>query len=64
MNDFNNYSENTDIKEQFFETPSGYKISWSALLAIKTEIFIATNEEITLQEALKIADIGLGLFNK
>ena len=53
----NNYLENHEIADAIFTTPNGNEIAWSTLLLIKSEIFLATKEEITLQTALKICDI-------
>jgi hypothetical protein len=52
----NDYQENPEMVDAIFTTPNGHKIAWSTLLLIKSEIFLATNEEVTLPTILKIAD--------
>jgi hypothetical protein len=54
MNDF---EINPNAKEQYFSTPEGREISWTTLLLLKSEILLATSEEIEINTALKIADI-------
>ena len=53
MNDF---EENANAKEQYFTTPDGHKISWTKLLLIKSEVLLATGEEIDLKTALRMVD--------
>ncbi len=60
----NDYQENKNIKEQIFKTKSGKEVSWSTLLLVKGEILLATGEEITLQQALIIADCFLTVLNE
>ena len=47
------------LKEQMFKTASGKEVAWSTLLLVKSEILLATGEEITLEQALTIADCCL-----
>lgn len=53
---FNDFQENPNATEQYFKTPDGHEISWTKLLLIKSEVLLATGEEIDLKTALRMVD--------
>lgn len=61
---YNDYQEKSNTKDQIFKTKNGKKVSWSTLLLVKSEILLATGEEITLDQALTIADCFLTVLNE
>lgn len=61
---YNDYQENSNTKDQIFKTKNGREVSWSTLLLVKGEILLATGEEITLDQALTIADCFLTVLNE
>ena len=52
----NDFEENPNAIEQYFQTPDGHEISWTKLLLIKSEVLLATGEEIDLKTALRMID--------
>lgn len=52
----NDFQENPNATEQYFKTPDGHEISWTKLLLIKSEVLLATGEEIDLKTALRMVD--------
>lgn len=61
---YNDYQENNNTKDQIFKTKNGREVSWSTLLLVKSEILLATGKEITLDQALTIADCFLTVLNE